>query len=117
MRSFFYITSAIAVMALAFWAYHQNYKTQRVQKETARLNQDIARLREDLAILNAEWAYLNRPERLMDLSVLNFETLGLLPLTAEQFGRVDQVAFPRAELPPITEPVDVAGETEQEARP
>ena len=59
-------------------------------------------------MLNAEWAYLNRPDRLMDLVELNYDKLGLLPLQPYQFGRVDQVSFPKPAELPITNPVDVS---------
>ncbi|WP_425039603.1 cell division protein FtsL [Primorskyibacter sp. S187A] len=110
MRSFMYVLTALAVVGLAFWAYHENYKTQEALSETAKLNREIGELRARVSVLNAEWAYLNRPDRLRDLAELNFPRMGLLPLRAEQFGRVDQVAFPP--LPTtlvISDPVDVTG--------
>ena len=110
MRSFLYVLTALAVVGLAFWAYHENYKTQAALAETERLHTDIGALRARTSVLNAEWAYLNRPDRLRDLANLNFERLGLLPLHADQFGRVDQVAFPP--IPTdlvISDPIDVTG--------
>lgn len=97
MRSLFYVFTACAVIALAFWAYHENYKTQTVQGEAERLQRQISEARARLRVLNAEWAYLNRPDRLRDLAEINFEKLGLLPLQPDQFGNVDQVSFPREE--------------------
>lgn len=113
MRSLLYVVTAICVVGLAFWAYHQNYKTQEALSEADQLHRDIAQLRGRLAVLNAEWAYLNRPDRLRELvkqADMQVERLGLVPLRPEQFGRVDQVAFPP--LPQdliITDPVDVTG--------
>jgi len=96
MKSVLYVLSAMAVMGLAFWAYNENYQTQQALKEVDRLQRDIGERREALAVLRAEWAYLNRPERLNDLVNMNFERLSLLPLTPEQFGRVDQLSYPVA---------------------
>lgn len=106
MRGFLYVISALAVVALAFWAYQQNYATQQALRDVRTLQADIATQRSRLTVLRAEWAYLNRPERLRDLAEINFDRLGLLPLQPEQFGVIDQVAYPPQELLPITEPVE-----------
>ncbi len=106
MRSFGFVVSILAVMGLAFWAYGENYKTQKALKDLAQLQRDIAGLREERAVLRAEWAYLNRPDRLRDLANLNFQRLGLVPLSPNQFGRIEQIAYPR---PKIEQPVDVIG--------
>ncbi|MDE9449394.1 cell division protein FtsL [Aliiroseovarius sp. Z3] len=113
MRSLLYITSALVVMALAYWAYSENYKTQASLDRVEELQREIGQMQEQLAVLRAEWAYLNRPDRLRDLAELNYDRLGLLPLAPEQFGRVDQVAYPDEDLPEITETFDVFGEIEQ----
>lgn len=114
MRTFYIIFSAVFVMGLAFWAYNENYRTQQVLREVSSLQRQIGQQREELAVLKAEWAYLNRPERLRDLASLNFDRLGLLPFMPEQFGRVDQVAFP-SEIDIFSEiegVVDVVGLTD-----
>lgn len=82
------------VMGLAFWAYQENYRTQAAAERAERLAGEIAGLRERLALLEAEWAYLNRPARLARLVELNYDALGLAPLSPEQFSEVEQVAFP-----------------------
>ena len=109
MKTFFYLTAALLVMGLAFWAYQENYQTQAALKDSAALKRQIGELRETLAILDAEWAYLNRPERLAELAEINFDSLGLLPLTPEQFGSVEQVAFPPPPPLAIAQPIEVRG--------
>lgn len=109
MRSLFVVFSAIAVIGLAFWAYRENYQTQEAQAEAEALQREISFARDRLRVLNAEWAYLNRPQRLRDLADLNFDTLGLVALRAEQFGKIDQVAYPPDEIDlPISQPIDVS---------
>ena len=97
MRSIFFILVALAVIGLANWAYQENYRTQAAIRDVEQLHSEISELRERLAILRAEWAYLNRPDRLRDLADLNYDRLGLLPLSPQQFGRVDQITYPLTE--------------------
>ena len=94
MKSFFFLLTAAVVMALAVWAYRQNYETQARLREVNTLRSEIADLRERAGVLRAEWAYLNRPERLADLADVNFDRLGLLPLRPEHFGRIDEIPYP-----------------------
>lgn len=107
MRSLLFLLTALAVIGSGFWAYRENYATQAELDRVQRLQMQIGAARERLAILNAEWAYLNRPDRLRDLADLNFVKLGLLPMHPDQFGRVDQVAFPVPETIDISQPIDV----------
>ena len=94
MKSVFFFLAACVVMALAVWAYRQNYETQATLREVKDLRAEIADLRERAGVLRAEWAYLNRPERLADLADMNFDTLGLLPFRPEHFGRIDEIPYP-----------------------
>jgi len=94
MRVMFFVIATLAVMGLGNWAYVENYKTQRALDQVEDLQREIGQMREQLGVLRAEWAYLNRPDRLRDLAELNFDRLGLLPLAPEQFGQVDQIAYP-----------------------
>lgn len=109
MRSLIYVLTALAVMGLVFWAYRENYATQKSLKEVTRLQNEIADLKEALGMQRAEWAYLNRPERLRELALLNFDKLKLLPMQPEQFGEVDQIAYPDTAMAPITDPVKTSG--------
>ncbi|MGJ8604254.1 MAG: cell division protein FtsL [Marivita sp.] len=116
MRSLLYVLTFLTVIGAAFWAYHENYKTQAALGDAQSVRAEIAEARARLAVLKAEWAFLNRPDRLRDLAEVNFERLGLMPLDPEQFGRVDQIAYPQPPELPITEPIEIssAGAEEQE---
>ena len=94
MKSLFYVVTAMAVMALAVWAYRQNYETQAKLRDVDALRSEIADLRERASVLRAEWAYLNRPERLVDLTILNFDRLELLELRPDHFRKIDQIPYP-----------------------
>ena len=108
MRAFVYILTSLAVIGLAFWAYRENYATQEALSEADTLHENMREAHARLAVLKAEWAYLNRPDRLRDLTVMNFDSLGLLPLSPEQFGMVDQIAFPPPPMLPITNPIELS---------
>ncbi|PSL19721.1 cell division protein FtsL [Shimia abyssi] len=115
MRTILYMIAAMAVIGLAVWAYQENYRTQNAIAETHTIQRQIGEARARLAVLKAEWAYLNRPERLRDLAEINYDDLQLLPLRPEQFGKIDQVAYPPSDLQfDLSGAVDVAAE---EARP
>ena len=115
MKSLLYIASALAVIGLAFWAYSENYQTQASIAQVETLHRDIAAARARVGVLKAEWAYLNRPDRLRDLAELNFDRLGLLPLSPAQFGEIEQIAFPEDEPLPITSPIEVMDRSGEEA--
>ncbi|KPP85395.1 MAG: putative secreted (periplasmic) protein [Rhodobacteraceae bacterium HLUCCO07] len=113
MKTLLKAITAVVVIGLAFWAYHENYRTQEALSKTEQLQSDIGVARSRLAMLRAEWAYLNRPDRLRELADINFDRLGLLPLSPEQFGRIDQVAYPAAPAAPVLDfenAVDVSAE-------
>ncbi|MBZ0127870.1 MAG: cell division protein FtsL [Rhodobacteraceae bacterium] len=108
MRTILYLLAALATIALAYWAYNENNATREALRQVRELQRDIGTERETLSVLKAEWAYLNRPERLRELSDLNFDTLQLMPLAPEHFGNVDQVAFPELRVEEVTGPVDLS---------
>ena len=99
MRSLTYLSCVLVVMALAFWAYRENYRTQAAMGEMSQLQHEIAGLREDLGVLRAEWAYLNRPERLRELVNLNFERLQLMPLASGQVIDLGNIDYPKPPAP------------------
>jgi hypothetical protein len=106
MRGFLTFLSAVAVIALGYWAYHQNIQTQQALREVERLQRAIVVERERLGVLRAEWAYLNRPDRLRELVDLNFDRLNLLPMTPDQFAVMDEVIWRSDPPAPIVEEVE-----------
>jgi len=108
MRTCFFLVQCMVVIALAYWAYNENYATQDAMRRVDNLQRDIGRTRESLSVLKAEWAYLNRPDRLRELADLNFDTLGLIPLMPDHFGDVAQVAFPKLDMNDIAATVDTS---------
>ena len=108
MKSVIYVLTALAVLGLALWAYQENYRTQEVLKDTQRLQRQIGEAQVRLSVLRAEWAYLNRPDRLRELADLNFERLGLLPMRADQFGRVAEIMYAEDPALPIINGIDVS---------
>lgn len=114
MKSLLYVLTALAVFGLAFWAYRENYATQQVLSDTQRLQRQIGQAQVRLGVLRAEWAYLNRPNRLMELADINFNRLGLLALRPDQFGRVDEVSYPRPPELNFSNAVDVSTMGEQD---
>ncbi len=110
MKAFLHILAATAMLALGFWAYQENYKTQAALREVRDLHAQIGTAHSRLNMLNAEWAYLNRPDRLRDLVEINFDRLGLLPLMPEAFGKVDAVAYPPSPLMPLTNSVTLSAD-------
>lgn len=96
MRPILYLLSFLALIALGFWAYRENYATQNTLREVRSLQSDIAGLHEAITMQRAEWAYLNRPARLRELANLNYERLGLMPMDASRFGTANDIPFPAA---------------------
>ncbi|QBY00961.1 cell division protein FtsL [Rhodophyticola sp. CCM32] len=94
MRGVATFLAALAVICLGYWAYHQNILTQHSVREVERLHRAIGAERERLSVLRAEWAYLNRPDRLRELADLNFDRLGLMPMSPDHFGDVHQIVYP-----------------------
>ena len=110
MRSIFFVLAGFMVMGLAFWSYQENYKTRDTISDVRQLHAQIGANHERLGMLKAEWAYLNRPERLRNLVDLNFEVLGLMPLSASHFGDADKVSYPPLDMDDLVNPVDLSAQ-------
>jgi hypothetical protein len=93
MRNFFYIITFGLVIALAYWAYQENVKTQIAMKKSEELQTELGKARAKLAVLKAEWAYLNRPERLIHLTNLGFDQLKLGPIRASNFEEFNRLSI------------------------
>ncbi len=111
MRIFLFLCALLMVVLAATWTYKVNYMTQDALERVRVLQHRIARENEAIAVLETEWAYLNRPSRLRALSEVYFKELRLMPIHAESFGDVGEVAFPRenVEINDLVEQVVVRG--------
>ena len=101
MRPVLYVLTFIALIALGFWAYRENYATQASLREVRALQREITGLREALSVQKAEWAYLNRPARLRELVALNADKLNLKPINSGQFVDSAKIDYPP---PPVKYP-------------
>lgn len=104
MRLMFGLFLGAGVLALAFWAYQENYKTRQAFADVREMQREIGSLNERLGVLRAEWAFLNRPDRLRELVELNYKALHLMPMAPDHFGRLDQVSYPPKPEPVLPEP-------------
>lgn len=104
MRAVLYVFAAFGVFGLAIWAYQQSQTTQEARGEMRQLRAEIRTLTEELAVHRAEWAFLNRPQRLRQLTELNFGRLGLMPMEGGQFGQIAEIPFPMLTSRPETTP-------------
>lgn len=113
MRSLLYLLTTLAVIALATWAYRETHLTQQAMNQQSALEREVAQLNEALRIQRTEWAYLNRPDRLRALVDVNFERLPLVPMTADHFGDIGQIAYPmQPAQSQILQSIEVSGEME-----
>lgn len=117
MRPVLYVLSFLALIALGFWAYRENYATQIALKEVEGLRNEITDLRAALRVQRAEWAYLNRPDRLRNLAAANFDRLGLMPMEPSQFGTASSVTYPAPAMPEVSYTTSVQGEITAEESP
>lgn len=95
------ILMALAIIAIAGWAYSINYNTLTRLDRVSALRAQIAAERESLQVLRVEWAYLNNPDRLTRLVADHNQTLGLVPLMPEALSHVAAVPFAEDDEQPI----------------
>lgn len=92
---------ALAIIAIAGWAYSINYNTLTRLERVSDLRAEISTERENLQVLRVEWAYLNNPDRLARLAADHKETLGLVPLLPDALSHVAAVPFAVDDEQPI----------------
>lgn len=114
MKTLIYTIAISSVVGVAYWAYQENYRTQQALDRVRDLQAQIGDTREAISVQQAEWAYLNRPERLRELAEMNFDRLGLLPLTPAHFGDIEQVAYPPRDAVStgLAETIELSGEAQ-----
>jgi hypothetical protein len=88
-----YLLSAAGGDGAGVWAYDENHHPAGARR-AARPAPRNPRLREAIGVQRAEWAYLNRPERLRELAEDEFHAAGPDADGRQQFGRIDEIAYP-----------------------
>ncbi|MEM7211910.1 MAG: cell division protein FtsL [Pseudomonadota bacterium] len=91
---------ALAIIAIAGWAYNVNYNTMTALDRVSELRRQISGEREALQVLRVEWAWLNAPERLNQLAQQYEPQLGLVPLTPDALKHAALVPFPEGSEEP-----------------
>ncbi len=93
MKRWMYIIGVIICAVLAYWAYSISSETRAASIELRALKSEIRKEHERISVLRSEWAYLNRPERLRHLVELNFDELGLVQITEQNYSETSVVPF------------------------
>ncbi len=81
--------------ALSLALFSVKYRVQDLEGEITGLNRAIINDRKAIHVLRAEWSYLNNPDRLSE-SARRY--LGLMPVGAEQIGKIADI--PERKDPP-----------------
>jgi hypothetical protein len=82
-------------IAAGIGLFHVSYRVQSLEEELTAVNRAILREREAIHVLSAEWSYLREPARLAELTRRH---LNLVPLSAEQMVRIEDLPL---RLPPL----------------
>jgi cell division protein FtsL len=80
----------LTALASAFALYVLKYDTRRMEVRVQTLERSMDKVEEEIAALKAQRAHLARPERIAPLA----RALGLAPIGARQYLRVEAVAPP-----------------------
>jgi hypothetical protein len=96
MRLILHTLSAIGVVLLALNAYNESFKTRSLVRAVRALEADRDAQLRRLHMLQAEYSYLTRPERLRDLAIVTFDTLGLQEISSDRFVTFDELPTPAA---------------------
>jgi cell division protein FtsL len=85
----------LAAATAALFLFHIKQEVRELEEELGIVHRDILRHQEAVQVLKTEWSYLNQPARIADLAGRH---LGLQPLTARQFVRLDDLPRRRSDL-------------------
>jgi cell division protein FtsL len=88
---------AVALVAV----YGLKYQAEATAGELKKLEISMAAKKNQLWLLKADWAYLNQPSAIEPIVVRHAEALGIEPITAAQFGTIEQVPLRPAEIDPL----------------
>ena len=84
---------ALAIIAIAAWAYNVNYNTMTTLDRVSDLRTKIAKEREAMQVLRVEWAYLNAPDRLAAMVSQHNTHLKLVPMTPDHLKHAAAVPY------------------------
>lgn len=86
------------VLLGAFGLYQAKFLSQEVRRDIVQLKAQLAHEKSQLALLQADWALANQPHQLEALVVRNSETLGLVPITAQQYTKIEDIPLRPADV-------------------
>jgi len=105
MMRIFNICVIAALLLAAADVYKIKFESTRQVERVAKLRNEIRREQDAIAALRAEWSRLDSPARIEQLA---HKHLGLKPIDAHQYDRLDGLPARRPDLIPLDEPDPIA---------
>jgi len=87
---------AVALVAV----YGLKYQAEATAGNLKDLEARMEAKQNKLWILKADWAFLNQPSAIEPIVIRHAAALGVVPITAAQFGTIDQVPMRPSEIDP-----------------